>query len=862
MRPALVAFPFLLVLAAPALAQDSADDEALVLAAERFSERHLRGLQRAVQALELAGDASPSELAGSSDLLVAGALGEELSRQSRILDEARTAGYQDLAHGMPNDSSYRHSAVLVFAAQDLGRLHASLDALVRRARRSPGPEHSATGALEEGLARVERELALARYRVELRELEELRVVEADGRLTEARGRLDDLRAERTRLMDDHVEQARRSDAERRALIEEKDALIEEIARSQRDQRLQVARLESFLALVEQRLADVELRLPVTLEVTDAHLHEVLRQLHEQTGVSLSAPGDGSGALPRISLRCEARPLAEVLDVVAFQCRLRWVHQSAPGPVAVDEAPPEVRFGDREALRLGVCLARVRVVSSDSGLLYQDLVPGHGRPLGAGQAVVVHYTGWLTTGARFDSSHDRGQALRINLGAGQVIKGWEGGLQGMLEGGVRRLIIPPQLAYGDRGVGDIIPPDATLVFEVEALGIDWSVRPDAATRREVERVLRERRLSCRFDQAPLEEALSFLRDVTGLEVVAAPRVDLTAPLSLVVRDESLASVVEQLCAAAGLDWTVRYQTLYLHPADQPPGSAAPVPVTRDSLPHPRMATQVSLAFEDQHLEDALDFLRDLTGLNVVLSRGAYAELRRGPRADLRVREVRLHSALSLLTEQFGLTWRMDDDEVVWVLAPREEPPPRRPLGWASEPLGRPISVNFQGTPIGEALNFLRDVTGLNVALTREAFDAVDEERPLHMVLREVPLHRALSAMAQQAGLAWSVDPEGGALLLVTGADELPQPMPGERPAWLTSRLVTTNLADTPLTEVLEFLEQISGLSFRAGQAVDASQVRVHLRLREVPLDCLLDAIGYSADLTWRVDGEGVVVFERG
>ncbi len=110
------------------------------------------------------------------------------------------------------------------------------------------------------------------------------------------------------------------------------------------------------------------------------------------------------------------------------------------------------------------------ITTDSGLAYEDISEGTGAAAGAGQTVSVHYTGWLTDGAKFDSSKDRNQPFRFPLGAGHVIKGWDEGVQGMKVGGVRKLSIPPQLGYGARGAGGVIPPNATLVFEVELLDI--------------------------------------------------------------------------------------------------------------------------------------------------------------------------------------------------------------------------------------------------------------------------------------------------------------------------------------------------------------------------------------------------------
>lgn len=111
----------------------------------------------------------------------------------------------------------------------------------------------------------------------------------------------------------------------------------------------------------------------------------------------------------------------------------------------------------------------------SGLIYEDKVVGAGGAAQSGQNVSVHYTGWLLYGGergkKFDSSKDRGKAFGFSLGAGQVIKGWDEGVQGMRIGGTRVLTIPPGLAYGARGAGGVIPPNATLIFEVELLAIE-------------------------------------------------------------------------------------------------------------------------------------------------------------------------------------------------------------------------------------------------------------------------------------------------------------------------------------------------------------------------------------------------------
>ena len=108
--------------------------------------------------------------------------------------------------------------------------------------------------------------------------------------------------------------------------------------------------------------------------------------------------------------------------------------------------------------------------TDSGLKYEDLVEGNGDTAKAGQMVTVHYTGWLENGQKFDSSKDRNDPFAFPLGAGHVIRGWDEGVQGMKVGGTRILVIPPQLGYGARGAGGVIPPNATLMFEVELLDV--------------------------------------------------------------------------------------------------------------------------------------------------------------------------------------------------------------------------------------------------------------------------------------------------------------------------------------------------------------------------------------------------------
>jgi FKBP-type peptidyl-prolyl cis-trans isomerase FkpA len=110
------------------------------------------------------------------------------------------------------------------------------------------------------------------------------------------------------------------------------------------------------------------------------------------------------------------------------------------------------------------------ITTASGLVYEDTVVGEGAEAVAGNYVSVHYTGWLTNGKKFDSSKDRDEPFEFPLAQRHVIAGWDEGVQGMKVGGTRKLTIPPELGYGARGAGGVIPPNATLVFEVELLAI--------------------------------------------------------------------------------------------------------------------------------------------------------------------------------------------------------------------------------------------------------------------------------------------------------------------------------------------------------------------------------------------------------
>lgn len=150
-------------------------------------------------------------------------------------------------------------------------------------------------------------------------------------------------------------------------------------------------------------------------------------------------------------------------------------QTAPKDAAIIPTEPQVNsqtnpLVDPQQNPMTSNESEPQLVTTPSGLQYKEITVGTGAMPQTGQNVVVHYTGRLTDGTKFDSSLDRNQPFSFRIGAGQVIKGWDEGLSTMRVGGKRQLTIPPNLGYGARGAGGVIPPNATLVFDVELLRI--------------------------------------------------------------------------------------------------------------------------------------------------------------------------------------------------------------------------------------------------------------------------------------------------------------------------------------------------------------------------------------------------------
>lgn len=174
------------------------------------------------------------------------------------------------------------------------------------------------------------------------------------------------------------------------------------------------------------------------------------------------------ALALVGAGCAKKQAAEPVKVESVQ------KAAVPAAVEAVKAPEVEKKVEAAPAPAGEQKAEGTVeaveVTTPSGLKFVELKIGEGELPQAGQTVIVHYTGTLTDGKKFDSSVDRGQPFSFVLGKGMVIKGWDEGLSTMKIGGKRKLIIPPELGYGPRGAGGVIPPNATLLFDVELIGV--------------------------------------------------------------------------------------------------------------------------------------------------------------------------------------------------------------------------------------------------------------------------------------------------------------------------------------------------------------------------------------------------------
>jgi len=161
------------------------------------------------------------------------------------------------------------------------------------------------------------------------------------------------------------------------------------------------------------------------------------------------------------------PVAPGSDQIAFDTPVATASTKI-SPVSTPIATPSPK---KVASPLSISPSVTPQVTIMNGLKIEDLSVGTGPEVKSGDTISINYLGTLLDGKKFDSSYDRGQPFETQIGVGQVIKGWDLGVVGMKVGGKRRLTIPPELGYGSRGAGNVIPPDATLVFEVELMGIN-------------------------------------------------------------------------------------------------------------------------------------------------------------------------------------------------------------------------------------------------------------------------------------------------------------------------------------------------------------------------------------------------------
>ncbi len=246
-----------------------------------------------------------------------------------------------------------------------------------------------------------------------------------------------------------------------------------------------------LGIVDGRLRPVRTHLTNAVSsFADTEYHRI---------APLSAAGEPRAVLRRLRAIVAARPGVRIVNeqsgylYAEFESRVLGFVDDVEFLLDESAAVIHVRSASRLGRRdFGVNRARVEAIratlsvsspikdskmpvqTTASGLQYEDVTVGNGAQAAVGQRATVHYTGWLyedgKAGAKFDSSKDRGDPFTFPLGAGHVIKGWDEGVVGMKIGGTRRLIVPPELGYGARGAGGVIPPNATLLFEVELLAL--------------------------------------------------------------------------------------------------------------------------------------------------------------------------------------------------------------------------------------------------------------------------------------------------------------------------------------------------------------------------------------------------------